>query len=208
MYLDNIEMKNRANMIVILWIQGVVLLTASLGLTLGAREITIGMSTQKIMLLLFGSGVLSLFVGAIVFLIEKKSLAAHKKRILQTRPLSLDDSFRALRAFGRQTPLYQDTMLQSRAFSISEAEKLKKPEVFGKRRPLRYVIEHWEGPALQVRVGSKLYHLEERSLLRVDDFEFDADLELIPMSDQDLSPWKRKQSQGIIHTLPLPESLS
>ena len=152
----------------LLWVEGIFLVSLGLGLRWLQGPIS-GGSRDQSSLGLFVGGLGLVALGSLAWIlsrqIEKKKL--FKILSSRNRAVSLDESFRAYRAFGEQSPLYQDASLQSEVFSIDSPKSygLKNLGIKGSQR---LIVEHWEGPDLWVRCPQRSVKLAPRQVVKID----------------------------------------
>lgn len=145
---------------------------------------------------LLGLGLLSLFLER-----RARILSFQKKRLQRSRAVSVDDSFRAFRAFGDQSPIFSENSIQSEVFSLDS------PRVIGAKDSRlhsqlkgekKVIVEHWEGPDLWVKSPRQTLKLSARQVVKLD-LGPDENLILEPENYKTLKYHER--SQGLLHVL-------
>ncbi len=120
----------------------------------------------------------------------------------RTVPVDLEECFRAAKAFGHQSPLYQDGFFKSEVFSIENNKTLSVGEGGILKSPCRVLVEHWSGPDIILEDGKKRYKVAEKNLVKIDLFEKST----LKFSVNKEGRTSKQRASGVIHIIRIPES--
>ena len=144
--------------------EGLIFFSLSIGWALGMKW-PVG---EAIVASFFACGMVGLFASAV--------LANHMRNarlrmddiqsLPLSRPVTLDETFRSYRAFGEQSPIFEEDGLRSEVFAIDSQKRIAIP--VGVRK---IVVELWEGAELKVSLDNgtrdSQVRMNPRQMLRI-----------------------------------------
>ncbi len=142
-------------------------------------------------LVFFSASMISLLIGIAVWWAGSRLRGLEASDHI-SNPISLDDSFRAFLRFNQQPPLIKNEMFESRYLVLNAASHKIQLE-----KGVGCVVEHWSGPAIEVRGHRGYQRLAAREILRILSPKT-MEIVLKPLNDEKLAE-KDSESRLLIH---------
>jgi hypothetical protein len=189
--------------ILFLWLESFFLISVGLlyRYVLNGQQKTL--SSDSVFWALMGVALIGIFTASVLSIQRaKENRALRRKSQELNKPVDLEECFRALKAFGSQNPIFQDSVIQSEAFSLDSRKSLSFRDKPILAHPCRVVIEHWEGPEVFIDDGIRNFMISERNLLKLDVLSKSS----LSMSLKRDSSRGLQKATGIIHFIKVSDS--